>query len=149
MFRNGSTIFIDEERSGRLSTYTIEEGTEGVRAMILDNRPVSVEDVTHHLRISNGSAHGVTQDRFGFHKICARWVPKQLTREHKRNCLIICQGLLNRYRNEGDALWDALSPAKICGSTITLQKENACEWNGNIRYSQSKISSKFNHLRGK
>jgi hypothetical protein len=124
-FRNRSTIITDEERPGRPFTCTTQEGTEGVRAMILGNRWVSVETVTHHVRISNGSAHGVSQDLFGFHKVCARWVPKQFTREHKRNCLTICQGLLNRYRSEDDAFCDALSLATRRGPTITLQKETS------------------------
>jgi hypothetical protein len=38
----------------------------------------------------------------GFHKVCARWVLKQLTEEHKRNRLSICRSLLNCCRQEGD-----------------------------------------------
>jgi hypothetical protein len=73
------------------------------RATIMDNRRVTIDEVEHHLRISRGSAHGIIQGRLGFHRVCARWVPKQLTAEHKRNRLTICQGLLNRYHNKGDA----------------------------------------------
>jgi hypothetical protein len=51
-----------------------------------------------------------------FLKVCARWVPKQLTGEHKCKCLIACPGLLNCYHEEGHAFeahyhwgWDILS----------------------------------------
>jgi hypothetical protein len=156
MLKNYRTSANEEERPGRPSTSTIEETTEWVRATILDNRRVTIDEVGHHLRISHGSARGIIQDRLGFHKVCARWVPKQLflgffftfsgwgeaestwyvghcwpigavggmrirsgnrsltawamarppkqlTGEHKHNRLSICWGLLNHYRNEGDA----------------------------------------------
>jgi hypothetical protein len=70
--------------------------------MILDNQQVTVNVVSHHLCISHGSAQGIIQDRLQFHKIRARWFPKQLTGESKCNHLTICQGLLNCYRNEAD-----------------------------------------------
>jgi hypothetical protein len=47
--------------------------------------------------MSNGSAHGITQDRLGFHKVCARCVSKQLIGENKRKRLKICQCVLNCY----------------------------------------------------
>ena len=34
--------------------------------------------------------------------MCARWVPKELTEEHKRKCLDVCSQHLGRYREEGD-----------------------------------------------
>jgi hypothetical protein len=39
----------------------------------------------------------------GFRKLAQIGFPKQLIGEHKRNGLTTYQGLLNRYRNEGDA----------------------------------------------
>jgi hypothetical protein len=71
-----------------------------------------------HLPLSHGCSHGIIQNRFGFHKVCAKWVPKQLPGKHKRNRLTICKGLLNRYFNEGDVL----SLRARRGSTIALQK---------------------------
>jgi hypothetical protein len=59
--------------------------------------------VAYHLLISYGSVHEITHNRLGFHKVCARWVPKQLTEKHKRNRLTICRSLLNRCCQEGDA----------------------------------------------
>jgi hypothetical protein len=69
--------------------------------MIMDYR-VSIDEVAYHLQISHGSAHEIIHNHLGFHKVCARWVPKQLTKEHKQNCLTVCQSLLNYYHQEGD-----------------------------------------------
>jgi hypothetical protein len=103
MFKNGRTSVTDDERSGCPSTSTTEENTERVRTMILDNRRVTIDEVAYHLLISHGSVHEIIRNRRGFHKVCERWVPKQLTEEHKRSRLTTCRSLLNRYRQEGDA----------------------------------------------
>ena len=34
--------------------------------------------------------------------MCSRWVPKELTEEHKRKCLDVCSRHLAHYREEGD-----------------------------------------------
>jgi hypothetical protein len=72
MPKNGGTSVTDDERSGRLSTSTIEENTERVRAMILDNRRVTVDEVVCHLLTSHGSAHEITHNRLGFHEVCVQ-----------------------------------------------------------------------------
>jgi histone-lysine N-methyltransferase SETMAR len=103
MFKNGRTGVTDDERSRRPSTSTREENTEQVHAMILDNRQVTTDEVAYHLLISHGSVHEIIPNRLGFHKVCARWVPKKLTEEHKCNRLTICRILLNCCHQEGDA----------------------------------------------
>lgn len=64
--------------------------------------------MAHHLQISHGSAYEIIQNRLGFHKVCVRWVPKQLTVLHKQTRLDICQTHLHRYGNERDSFLDRL-----------------------------------------
>jgi len=64
---------------------------------------VTTDEVPNHFEISHGSAYDIIHNRLGFHKVCARWVPKQLTEEHRNNRVTICQRLLDRYANEGEA----------------------------------------------
>jgi hypothetical protein len=54
------TSVTDEERS--------EEDIERVRAMIMGNEVVTVDEVAHALCMSYGSAHGIIQDQAGFSK---------------------------------------------------------------------------------
>jgi hypothetical protein len=77
-------------------TATTEENIEEVREAILYNHQVTVIKVARHLCVTHGFAN------MGFIKVCARWVPKQLT-EEKGNPLTACPGLLNGYHEEGDA----------------------------------------------
>jgi histone-lysine N-methyltransferase SETMAR len=40
-------------------------------------------------------------DRLGFHKVCARWVPRILTPQHKMQRMGLALQHLNRYHDEG------------------------------------------------
>ena len=46
--------------------------------------------------------------KLGFHKLCARLVPKQLTEMHKGTRVDICQKHLDRYGNERDIFLDRI-----------------------------------------
>jgi hypothetical protein len=146
MSKNGRTSVTDDERSGRLSTSTTEENTERVQVMILDNRRVTIDEVAYHLLISHGSVHEIIHSRLDFHKVRARWVPKQLTEEHKRTYLTVCQSLLNRYRQESDAFLRRI----ITGDETRIHhyapdsKRQSLEWKHPTSPAKRKKSSKLN-----
>jgi hypothetical protein len=60
------------------------------------------DEVAAMLGISHGSAHHIIHDVLQFHKVSARWVPRQLTLELKERHVDVCQELLRRYETEGD-----------------------------------------------
>ena len=97
-FKSGRTNVTHKEAAGRPSTSMIQQARE----MVLANWRVAIHEVVCSLQISHGSAYQMIHDELGFHKICARWVPRELTAEHKRKRVEICQRLLNRYNNEGE-----------------------------------------------
>jgi hypothetical protein len=102
MFKKGRTSVTDSERSGRPSTATNDDKQEQVRSMILTDRRITVRDTASTLDTSEGSAHSMVHDILGFLKVCAQWVPKELTAVHKQNCVDISSHLLEQYHNEGD-----------------------------------------------
>ena len=53
--------------------------------------------------MSQWSAHHIVHDVLQFHKVSARWVPRQLTAELKERCVDACQELLKRFETEGDS----------------------------------------------
>jgi hypothetical protein len=63
-----------------------------------------VNKIAKQLTISIGSAYSVVHDNLQFHKVCARWVPKELMGEHKHMRL----DHLPHYRKEGDRQLSAL-----------------------------------------
>jgi len=82
-FKSGRTNVTHEEGAGRPSTSTTDEKIQQAREMVLANRRVAIDEVACSLQISHGSAYQIIHDELGFHKICARWVPRELTAEHK------------------------------------------------------------------
>ena len=47
----------DEERAGRPSTSITDSNVEDARAMILENRRVTIDEMANHFEISHGSAY--------------------------------------------------------------------------------------------
>ncbi|XP_066946989.1 protein GVQW3-like [Macrobrachium rosenbergii] len=101
-FKSDRTSVEDEKRDGRPATATTDVNIDQVQTLILNNRRLTIDEVAYHMHISHGSAYEIVHNRLNFHKVCVRWVPKQLSDEHKRNRLRICQHLLDRHANEGD-----------------------------------------------
>ena len=97
MFKNARTSVMDPKRSGWPSTSTTDEKLEEARAIIITDRRVKKEEIALKLGISQGTAHSLVHDILGFHKVAARWVPRHLTEEHKRNRQHISSSLLERY----------------------------------------------------
>ena len=70
--------------------------------MIRENRRITVEEVAGRLNVCVGSAYSLIHDTLKFSKVCARWVPKELTEERKLKRLDVCSRHLASYREEGD-----------------------------------------------
>jgi hypothetical protein len=102
MFKNGCTSVTDAECSGRPTTATTTQNDERAMELILQNRRVMVNEIAKQLNISIESSYSVVHDNIQFHKMCARWVPKELMDEHKRMCLDICSHHFAHYGKEGD-----------------------------------------------
>jgi hypothetical protein len=89
MLKNGRMSVTDAERLGHPTT------------VILQNRRVTINEIAKQLNISIGSAYSVVHDNLQFHKVCARWVPKELRDEHEHMRLDICSHhLVHHYQPE-------------------------------------------------
>jgi len=127
---NGRTSVTHEEGAGRPSTNTTEDNIERVLDMVLLDRRLTIDEVANRLQISHGSAYKIIDNRLGYHKVCARWFPKQLTMLHKQTRLDICQQNLDRYDKDGDAFLDR----NITGDEIWVHhyepecKRQSMEW---------------------
>ena len=53
--------------------------------------------------MSHGSTYNIVHDDLGYKKVCSRWVPRQLSDDHKRARQMICQEHLDCHACEGDA----------------------------------------------
>ena len=74
--------------------------------IIQDDRHVTVDTIAR----TTGLGHNAVQEMIeslGYREVCARWVPRLLTEDHKDQRKAITSELLRRYRHEGD---DFLAP---------------------------------------
>ncbi|PNF14616.1 hypothetical protein B7P43_G12124 [Cryptotermes secundus] len=82
-FSAGRQSVHDEKRSGQPSIIT-DDLVELVRERIMENRHVTITELSSHVpQISPSLLHEIVTEHLLFRKLCARWVPKQLTPEHK------------------------------------------------------------------
>jgi hypothetical protein len=70
--------------------------------LVQEDRWNTVTDIANKLDIRHGSAYSVIHKDLGYHKICAMWMPNQLTYEHKWADVEICMQVLQKH-HEGEA----------------------------------------------
>jgi len=80
-FQNGREQ--TEDHSGHPTTSRMVDNGEQVHALIQEG-DITVINIADILDISCGSAYSIIHEDLGYHKICARWVPKKLSDEHKQ-----------------------------------------------------------------
>ena len=91
----------DQPRSGRPLTATDEAHKFQVDNLIQSDRRIKQRQIATELGISQERVHQII-GLLGYRKVSARWVPRQLTEEHKARRVSDCQQLLQRFREEGD-----------------------------------------------
>jgi len=96
-FANGVTSVEDVPRPGQAQRVVTPQNIAAVEAIVMENRRVTQNDIAACLKISHGSAHHIVHDVLQFHKLSARWVPRQLTHELRERRVGACEELLRRF----------------------------------------------------
>jgi len=81
-FSEGRTSIEDEHRVGlpvEIATPATLQRVEDIRA----DKRITIDAVAISVVCSHGQAYNMMHERLGFHKVCSRWVPRQLTPQHK------------------------------------------------------------------
>ncbi|GFU28880.1 uncharacterized protein TNCV_470151 [Trichonephila clavipes] len=71
-----------------------------VNALVLDNRRITMDEIHRLLGIREGTTHTIMHQDLNFRKICAQWVPNQLTAEQHNNRITLSLSHLQRYHEE-------------------------------------------------
>ena len=101
-FLNSVSSLTDSPRPGQAHRVVTPEATAVVEAIVKENRRVTVHEIAAHLDMSDGSAHSIVREVLQFHKVSARWVPRQLTAALEERRVDACQELLKRFEAEDD-----------------------------------------------
>ena len=92
----------DDPRSGRPCVVN-EDLVRAVEEKIRENRRFTITSLSLHFpQISQSLLHEFVSDKLKFWKLCAHWVPKMLTEEHRLKWQASALDFLIRYSEEGD-----------------------------------------------
>ena len=129
-FRDGRTDMHDEGGQGRHSIDT-DELVQKVDQCVRGKRRFTISEFSEEFpQSSRTTLYQIVTDRLGYHKFCARWVPKQLTDFHKTQRMGSALTFLQRYWEEGDEFLDRI----VTGDETWVQfvttekKEQSKQW---------------------
>jgi len=94
----------DDPRSGRPISSTNDQNVEVVRAVMAQDRRLSVRMIAEETGLDKNAVHRILTDHLHMRKIWAKLVSKNLSVEQKANRLEICQYLLGRPKIEPNFL---------------------------------------------
>jgi len=76
-----------------------------VNERVSDDRHFTISDLSLHFpQISRTLPCDIVSSHLGFRKVCAQWVPKMLTEEHKKLRVACALTFLMCYHKEGDGI---------------------------------------------
>jgi transposase len=107
-FQTGRQNISDEHRRGRPVSVATETVKQQIGQRISDYRRVTIDEIALAFNMSHGSAYSIAHNDLGYRRVCSRWVPRQLSHDHKRARHTFCQEHLDRHAHEGDAFLDRI-----------------------------------------
>ena len=110
-FSTGRESVTDEERSGRPATSRTEENIAKIRQIVRENRRLTVRSIAEQVNIDRETVRKILTEDLDIRKVCAKMVPKELTKKQKQRRVTICKDLLVRQDDilghaiKGDETW--------------------------------------------
>ena len=102
LFNEGHENAHDDLRSYQLSVVN-EDLVRAVEVKIRENRQCNITSLSLQFpQIAWSLLHKIVSDKLKFRKLCARWVLKMLTEEHKLKRQASTLDFLTRYSEEGE-----------------------------------------------
>ncbi|PSN32415.1 hypothetical protein C0J52_17541 [Blattella germanica] len=116
-FQEGRVNLSDSPRSGRPTAAT-PQNVRGIETAILNDRRVQLRALSQKFNISYGAVYDIVHENLKFCKVSSRWVPKNLTYDHKGQQIMASLDHLTRYTAQGHDFLEGIvtgdeSPTKI------------------------------------
>lgn len=102
-FQTGHMSTEDDERSGRPKEAVTNENIKKIHKIILNDRKVKLIEIAETLKISKERVGHIVHEYLGMRKLCAKWVPRELTIDQKQQRVDAseeCLELFNRNKSE-------------------------------------------------
>lgn len=82
-FKRGEMSTEDETRSGRPKEAVTDENIKKVHKIIMNDRKLKLIEIAETLKISKERVGHIVHEYLDMRKLCAKWVPRELTIEQK------------------------------------------------------------------
>lgn len=104
-FRLGRMTTNDAERPGRPIEVTTEAMVNKIHDIVLEDRRVKIREIADAMHISNERVFYVLHNILGMKKLSARWVPRLLTADQKRNRVTTSEECLAMFNHSPSEFW--------------------------------------------
>ena len=101
-FKRGRASTKDKHRSGRPVEVTTPEMVDKIGDMVLSDWRIKVHEIVEGTCITQGTVLSIFHEKLGLKKILARWVPRLLSEENKRNRVVDSEAILGLFRPNPD-----------------------------------------------
>lgn len=98
-FREGRTSLEDDPRAGRPVTEATDRNIAIVRALIDENPHISIRYIVFETSLSYGNVSRIIHDDLKLKKLCARWIPHELSDQTKKQRVDICRNNLAKLKS--------------------------------------------------
>lgn len=139
-FRSNDCTVEDKPRCGRPCTAVTSENEQRLDHLIRWNRRITTREVCLELDIGFNAVETMLGN-LGYRKVCARWVPRNLTQEQKDQRVAMCQDLLEQYETEGESFLDRIitGDETWCHHYSPENRRQSMEW----KHADSPTKKKF------
>ena len=97
-FKRGRTSVFDEERPGRPIEVSTEDMVNKIHDVVLADRRVKIREIADIVNISIERVQNILHEKLDMKKLSARWVPRLLTVEQKRNRMKTSEHCLDMFK---------------------------------------------------
>lgn len=109
-FKRGRTTLSDEPKEGRPVTAVTPPNINAVRKLLEEDRRTTYSEIETSLGIGGNAIKIILHDHIGVRKLCARWIPHNLTESQKKARVDWCRKNIERFdRGQSNHVYDIVT----------------------------------------
>jgi len=147
-FKNGRSSGDSDACSGRPSTSQNNELIDQVRTLVMQDRHVTVRELSDEAGISTGLVHSILTDDLALRRVSVKFVPKLLTMEQKQLRLEVLQDMLDSANSDLEFLSIVATGDELCVYGYDQEiKAHSSQWRHSPSPGPKKVRQVRNNVR--